>query len=88
MARDHDEPVDPVEAGLGHRRGVVVEAVDPAEEVRRQWTGVLGEEGPPDAVDLERREVVGREDEGAVGSPGAALDPDMERSDPVVRHAV
>ena len=88
VACEQHEALDALEARLRHRRGVVVEPVEPLEEIRRQWTGVLGQERPPDAVDLERRQVVGREDEGAVGLPGAALDPDEKGADPVVRHAV
>ena len=80
VTREQHEPVDPFEAGLRHRRGIVVEAVDPAQELRRKWTGVLGEERPLDAVDFERREVEGRERRRCRQvARVAALDPDVKR---------
>ena len=75
MTREHDEPVDPVEAGLGHRRGVVVEAVDPR---RRFLASVDGRprRGRPDGRRRpERQRSYGAKTTGAGRVTGAALTP-------------
>jgi hypothetical protein len=83
---DDRQALDAVERRRRQRSGVVVEAVDVRERVRRQR--VVLEELPLDSRVVERREVERRKGERAVRPPHVARDADPERGVSVIGHAV
>ena len=88
VAGDDREPFDALETGPGDGGGVVIQAVDPTEQVGTQRSRVLGQERPFDARVFEGRQVVRSKHERPLGSTHVAGDADTEGLNSVVRHAV